>query len=260
MPRPQIGNVYDYPQYFDLLFADETQREVEFIEAAARKFATRPVRRLLEPGCGGGRLLQALARRNFHLVGFDESPKALAYLRSRLGPAIRRVELFEGDLQQFKLRSPVDAAYCTFNTFRHLTDEGSARQHLQSVAAALHPGGIYLLGFHLLPLDVDEECTERWTAKRGKTQVTGTLRVLSADRRTRLEQIRLSMLVRRPRSEIRVRTEFALRMYTASQFRRSLKSVPEFELCETFDFWYDLDDPRPFDDELTDAVFVLRKR
>ncbi|GIS60399.1 MAG: hypothetical protein CM1200mP2_26240 [Planctomycetaceae bacterium] len=33
------------------------------------------------------------------------------------------------------------------NTFRHLTSETDARLHLQSVAASLRPGGLYLLGF-----------------------------------------------------------------------------------------------------------------
>ena len=51
-----------------------------------------------------------------------------------------------------------------------------------------------------------------------------------------------------------------MRLYTADQFRRTLRAVPEFELLDVFDFWYDIDDPLKFDDEITDTVFVLRKR
>ena len=36
--------------------------------------------------------------------------------------------------------------------------------------------------------------------------------------------------------------------------------VPQFELLETYDFWYDLDDPQKLDNDLVDAVFVLRRR
>ena len=48
-------------------------------------------------------------------------------------------------------------------------------------------------------------------------------------------------------------------MYNAAQFRRLLRSVPEFELCDVFDFWYELDSPMKLNDELGDAAIVLRR-
>jgi hypothetical protein len=48
-------------------------------------------------------------------------------------------------------------------------------------------------------------------------------------------------------------------MYTAPQFRQLLKSVPQFEMIDVFDFWYDIDDPLKLDNQITDSVFVLRK-
>ena len=54
---------YDYPQYFDLAFRSETRAEANFIEAACGKYCAAPVRRLLEPGCGTGRLIVELADR-----------------------------------------------------------------------------------------------------------------------------------------------------------------------------------------------------
>lgn len=258
--RTPDGNIYDFPKYFDLLFADETQREADFIQAACQRYATRPVKRLLEPGCGGGRLIVELARRGFQMVGFDRSQRALDYLRSELKRKKRTARISVGELSEFRLDRPVDAAYCTFNTFRHLLSEEAAASHLHAVARALQPGGIYILGFHLLPLDVDEECTERWSAQKGQTRVSCTLRVLSADRRSRLEQIRLSLLVRQKDHVWKMRTEFPLRMYTATQFRRLLKQVSELELCDVFDFWYEIDSPLRFDDQITDSVFVLRKK
>jgi hypothetical protein len=133
-------------------------------------------------------------------------------------------------------------------------------QHLRCVAGSLRPGGIYVLGFHLLPLDADETCIERWSAQHGRTRVTVTLRVLETHRRQRKELLRLSMLVRSGAKVFRVRTEFYLRMYTARQFRSLIAQVPQLELCDVFDFWYDIEDPLRLDDELTDMVAVLRKR
>jgi len=59
-PGNQV-DCYDYPQYWDLAFRSETQLEADFIEAAGRKYCDFPVRRLLEPGCGGGRLVIEMA-------------------------------------------------------------------------------------------------------------------------------------------------------------------------------------------------------
>jgi hypothetical protein len=128
------------------------------------------------------------------------------------------------------------------------------------VARALQPGGIYILGFHLLPPDASEECIERWTERHAGMQVTVTLRVVATDRRRRIERLRINLLARSRGSEQRLRHEFEFRMYTAAQFRRLMSRVPELELCDVYDFWYDIDEPLQFDDEISDTVFILRRR
>jgi hypothetical protein len=58
----------------------------------------------------------------------------------------------------------------------------------------------------------------------------------------------------------RLRDEFDYRLYSAAQIRQLFASVPQLELQEVFDFWYDLDDPQKLDNELSDVVFILRRR
>ncbi len=256
----QTTNWYDYPQYFEMAFADETKKEANFFEEAFEEYVSFPVKRLIEPGCGGGRLVVEMARRGYDVTGLDASKKAVAYLRRRIKRANLPATAIAGDMREFQLDKLADAAFCTFNTFRHLTTEKCALDHLRCVAKNLEPGGIYILGLHLIAPFDEETCVERWTAQRGKTKATFTLRVLSMDRRRRLEQIRISMLVRNSHRDLRLRTEFEFRLYNANQFRRLLKKVPEFELCDVFDFWYEIDEPLELSDEISDSVFVLRKR
>ena len=250
---------YDYPRYYDIAFRSETRLESDFFEAAFKKYCPFHVRRVLEPACGTGRLVAEMARRGYRMTGLDLNEPSLEFLRQRLARQGRRASVLCADMADFRLPGPIDAAFCTFDGFRHLLDEQSARNHLQCVADHLRPGGIYILGFHLLPLDADEECTERWTERQRRTQVTVTLRVLETDRRRRIERLRVSLLARTGEKEVRLRHDFPFRMYTAAQFRRLLRSVPAFELCDVYDFWYEIDQTFPFDDELADAVFVLRK-
>lgn len=259
-PSPPITDWYDYPQYYDLAFRSETPLEATFIEAACRKYCSFPVRRLLEPACGTGRLVAALASRGYRMTGLDLNRPSLDYLKRRLTRRGLHARLLQADMADFRLSSPVDAAYCTFNSFRHLLTEESARRHLECVAASLRSGGVYILGMHLLPLDADEECTERWTERHGGAQVTTTLRVLATDRRRRIEDLRVSLLVRSRGREIRLRHEFSFRMYTAAQFLRLLRKVPSLELCDVYDFWYEIDEPLELNDDRADTVFILRKR
>jgi SAM-dependent methyltransferase len=253
-------NWYDQPQYYDLAFRAETRPEAAFIEAACRKYCPFRARRMLEPGCGTGRLIVELAGRGYDMTGLDRNEIMLGYLRRRLARRGLEADVFIADMADFRLRRPVDAAFCTWNTFRHLTTEQSARRHLECVASSLRPGGIYILGFHLLPLDVSNECVERWSARHGNTSVTVTLRVLATDRHRRIEKLRVSLRVRSGARDLRMRHEFDFRMYTAGQFKRLLGSVPDLELRDVYDFWYDIDQPLELNDEITDTVFILRKR
>lgn len=258
--RRENAGWYEYPQYYDMAFRDETAQETAFIEAACAKYVGFPVRRMLEPACGTGRLVVALAESGYDLTGFDIRSEPLAYLRRKLARRGLSAKLFLGDMREFQLDGPVDAAFNTWNSFRYLLSESDAHQHLQCIANCLRPGGIYILAMHLLPLDVSEECTERWTARHGRIRATYTLRVLATDRRRRRETLRISVLVRNGDRELRLRDDFQFRMYTASQFRRLLAGVPQLELCDVYDFWYEIEQPQRLDDEITDTVFILRRK
>ncbi len=260
VPRLRLGSWYDCPQYYDIAFQSETLPEADFIEAACRKYCPFPVQRLLEPACGSGRLIAALAARGYALTGIDTNPAALAFLRRRLRRRKLRATIRQADMADFRLPKAVDAAFCTFSSFRHLLTEAAARSNLECVAASLRPGGIYILGMHLLPPDASPECIERWRERHRGTQVSVDLRVVHCDRRKRIEKLRVSLLVRRGLQQLRIRDEFPLRLYTAAQFRKLLTSVPSLELCDVYDFWYEIDQPLELDNEISDTVFVLRKR
>src|SRR6266513_2930651 len=258
--RILVANWFDYPQYYDIAFQAHTKREADFIEAVCRKYCRFAARRFLEPACGSGRLITELAARGYQMTGFDLSQPALSYLRRRLARRLLNAETFEAEMSNFRLARSVDAAYCTVNTFRHLLTEQAARGHLECVARSLCPGGIYLLGLHLLPLDAEPDDDARWTEWRGETKVTVTLRMLRTDLRRRIENLRVCLLVRRGSKELRLRHEFQLRTYTARQFRRLLRSVSSLELCNMYDSRYDIEQPFALNDKVAYCVFVLRRR
>jgi SAM-dependent methyltransferase len=255
-----VVNSYDYPQYYDIAFQGYTQQEADFIETACRKYCPFDARRLLEPACGTGRLITELAVRGYQVTGFDISQPALRYLRRRLARRRLHAETFKAEMSDFRLSRPVDAAYSTINTFGHLLTEQAARGHLECISESLRPGGIYVLALYLLPPDEHEEDVWCWTAQRRKTQVTVTLRALSTDLGRRIADLRACLLVRGRSKEFRLQHEFQLRTYTARQFRGLLGSVPSLEVCDVYDFRYDIKQPFALNSEMAYSVFVLRRR
>jgi SAM-dependent methyltransferase len=272
MPAPLTSNWYDLPKYYDLSVADETVGELKFVQGTAAKFLdqakSKQALRVVEPACGTGRLTGALAKHGFQVTAFDLNPTMVEFTQARIAKQQIRgarggkntAVVFQADMAHFTISQPADLGVCLLDSFRHLLTEREARSHLQCMANAIRPGGIYLLGLHLLPPDADLECTERWSNQAGKTHITTTLRVLSSSRRTRLEQIRISLLVRDGQRIARYRDEFPLRMYTAAQLKSLVASVPEWATVAVYDYWYELEKPLSLSNELSDTVLVLRRK
>jgi SAM-dependent methyltransferase len=257
--KPIVGDWYDHPEVYDLSLRDETPQEAAFVEAACRKYCGFPVSRLLEPACGSGRMVTEMAARGYHVTGLDLNDKALAYLRKRLARRKLSAEVCRADMTDFHLPQPVDAAFCLVNSFRHLLTEAAARRHLECVAENLRPGGIYIVGLHLVPPDAEYASIERWRTRQGKTLLSTDLRVTATDLRQRIESLQVSLCLHRGEQLWRFRGRFDLRLYNATQFRKLLKSVPAFELCDVYDFWYDISEPLELNNTISDTVFILRK-
>ncbi|WP_146521837.1 class I SAM-dependent methyltransferase [Stieleria varia] len=245
-----------------MLFRDETEGEVKFFEKAFERIAKRKVKRVLEPGCGSGRLVVAMAAEGYEMTGLDLSESMLNYVNKQLKRKKLTAETVIGDMTQMDLPHKYDAAFCTFNTFRHLLSEKDAEAHLRSVANHLNKGGIYILGLHLLPLDAFEHAIERFTTNYGGTRVTTTIKVIEFDRRKRIEVLRVLVKATKRSGVIeRVKSEFPLRVYTCRQLKSLFKKVDDvLELAAVHDYEYDIDETATFDDDLTEGVFVLRKR
>ncbi|MFM7039323.1 MAG: class I SAM-dependent methyltransferase [Planctomycetaceae bacterium] len=251
---------YDAPRLWDLAFHDETRPEAEFLTAVSRQHLQTDSPRALEIGCGGGRQVLELCRRGWDVSAIDLNPHCVHTVQQRLKRSGLVADIRQQDMRDFCCPRPFQLVHCLVNTFRHLLTEPDACQHLQCVAAHLEPGGLYVLGFHLLPPDAEEFDCERWTVHRGQLRLTTTIRVLEFSRRKRQELLRFSLKATQPGRIRRYQAEHRLRIYRADQFRALLKRVPELQLVDVFDFCYDATEPLLLNDQLGDAVFVLRKK
>lgn len=256
------GHLYDFPKYYDLVFGSDWKAEYDFLLASFDRFAKRPVKRVFEPACGTGRLLFKLANAGYEVAGNDLNEKAVAFCNERLKRYGHPETAVVGDMADFRVKKKFDAAFNLINTFRHLKTEKEAVAHLECVAEAISKGGIFLLGLHLNPEDVgdDYEGDEEWSARRGHLQVNTRMWSIDYNPKTRNERIGFEYEVYTPTRQFRIVDETIFRCYTRRHMNSLLKKVPAWELIETYDFHYDIDDPIQVDGETEDVVYVLRKR
>jgi SAM-dependent methyltransferase len=120
-------------------------------------------RRVLEPGCGSGRMLEALAGRGLEVTGIDLSEPMLELARRRLGD---RGALVMADMTDFDLGEVFDCAVCPINTLTLLSPEGLTR-HLASIARHLAPDARYVVQVGLVePGQWEPYAGSHWEASR----------------------------------------------------------------------------------------------
>ena len=277
------GDLYDYPLYYDLVFGSDYQAEMKFLEQCFRRFVSGDCNSLFEPACGTGRLLYRLAKRGYRVSGLDLNERAVAFCNGRLKKLGFPASVFVGDMADFQvgrasspaitkgmeqkagedarptLKKPVDAAFNTINSFRHLQTEESAKAHLECMAAAVRPGGIYVLGLHLSPTRGTPIETESWEARRGQLTVQTHMWTVSRDLKKRREVCGMTIDAYSRRKSLRIEDEIVFRTYTAPQMLKLLASVPQWRNAAMFDFSYNIHREAKLDDRTEDVVFILER-
>src|SRR5215468_11274508 len=78
---------YDTPLYYDIVFAKDTELEATFLEQVMNRYGDawhEESLRVLEPACGSGRLMEAMARRGHRVWGFDLNQNMVTHTKDRL--------------------------------------------------------------------------------------------------------------------------------------------------------------------------------
>ncbi|RMF39455.1 MAG: class I SAM-dependent methyltransferase, partial [Planctomycetota bacterium] len=128
--KTRTGNIYDFPNYYDLVFGSDTAAELRFLRKCFGRFVTGEVARVFEPACGTGRLIYKLGKHDgLEVSGVDLNERAVAFCNRRLERSGIRGRAFLGDMSDFSVERPYDAAFNTINSFRHLPSEEAARGH-----------------------------------------------------------------------------------------------------------------------------------
>jgi SAM-dependent methyltransferase len=259
-PTSESINWYDHPEWYEAGFLKETPSEARFLEDVFRKYVPFPVERILEAGCGSGRLVREMARRGYAITGMDLNQPALDYCEKSLKKLGCRAVLSKQDMTSFHFDQPFDAAFNAINTFRHLETESAAVSHIKCIAKHLRPGGVFVLSLHIVPNDGELWGTESWSVRTPEYNIKYSLSVQSVDLEKRLETLKMTMKVSIGDDVKKLTDLLRLRLYDVEQLKELLAKIKSLELVGVYDFWFDISDPCRLSKKSCDVVLVLKKK
>lgn len=129
----------DYQARFDALAASGTD-----VHGEATLVRSYDPRRVLDAGCGTGRVAIELARHGIEVVGIDVDPAMLATARERAPELDWRV----GDLASADLGTGYDVVVLAGNVLL-FTTPGTEAPVMANVGGAVREGGMVIAGFSL---------------------------------------------------------------------------------------------------------------
>ena len=251
-------NFYADALLYDILHAEGTSHDARVVTRLVRAWGPKVTRgtrlTLLEPACGSGRYLLALAKHGHRATGFDLSRGMIRYAKQQTvqGGHTERVRAFVGRMEEFTLPKAWRAhgAFNLINSIRHLESDSAMLAHLRSVRRALLPAGVYIVGLGLCAYGLETESEDVWHGSRVvrgvRTRVTQTVQYLPAPQagaRTTRKALRAERVIShmtvtaghgRPAQERHIDSVYTLRSYNLAQWR-SLISRAGWRIVATTD-------------------------
>jgi SAM-dependent methyltransferase len=170
---------YSAPRYYEIAFELNRKGEVDFLVHCFKRFSRRPVRRVVDIACGTGPHLLRLADRGYRMSGLDLSPRNIQFLRERFANKGHEGELVVGDMTDFRLASPVDAAICMQDSQGHLLKTEQLVAHLRATARCLKRGGLYVFDRYMVSSWTNPARRWTWSKRRGRLIVRASFSALN---------------------------------------------------------------------------------
>jgi SAM-dependent methyltransferase len=170
---------YTAPRLYEIAFDMNRKGEVDFLVHCFKRYARRPVKRVLDIACGTGPHLVRLAERGYRMAGLDLSRRNIEFLGERLADKGMAGELVVGDMTGFQLRQPVDAAICMQDSQGHLLTNAQLLAHFRSVARNVRRGGLYVFDRYMASSWTNPARSWSWSRRRGGVIVRASFSALN---------------------------------------------------------------------------------
>lgn len=134
-----------YSEYYDLIYQDKDyEGECDFIEEVFRTFSVKPIRAVLDAGCGTGGHSIPLVKRGYRVTGIDASEVAVKIARKKGKQSNSRLNFYAMDIRHFQLNRTFDACICMFAVMNYLTGNEDIQSALRDIREHLEKDSLFI--------------------------------------------------------------------------------------------------------------------
>ena len=248
------NNLSEYadPEIYDLENQD-FEPDGSFFLDYARKLNGR----VLELGCGTGRVTIPLAQNNVDMTGLDVVPAMIERAKQKAGDL--PIQWILADVRHFQLKQTFRLIFETGSVFQHLLTRFDQESYFAGVKEHLEEDGLFVfaLMFPHADLLASDEAEKEWF--QYEDHHGRVIRVSGTDCYDPIRQVKLETAFRRwvdeSGQDVLKVAPLSLR-YTFPQEIKTLLHYNGFEIAEQFGDW----DRSPLTDKSRLMIFVCKKR
>lgn len=134
-----------YAPVYDRLYGDKDyDGEVELLDRLFRRYATQPIRSVLDVGCGTGNHAVRLAAKGYRVVGLDRSAEMLAVADRKVRDCGLNLRFHQADIRNIELGETFDVALLMFAVLGYQTEEADVLGTLQTVRRHLRTNSLLM--------------------------------------------------------------------------------------------------------------------
>ena len=168
----RVASVYDYPEYYDILFGWDRDDEAGAYRDALHALNVDDDAEVLEVAAGTAQIGLRLARAGYRVTALDSSAAMLEYAAKVAAGERLALTTLVADMTAFSSDTRFAAAMNPMSSFRLLVDDDDVGRHLACMAVALVPGGLYLLDLTFGTDGTPESDLDEWVMARDDVVVT----------------------------------------------------------------------------------------
>ena len=138
-----------YAQYYDLLYRSKNyEAESAYVEDLMNRYAIKPVKTILELGCGTGRHALLFAEKGYtvHAVDFSENMLAAAQDRKRSLPQeiADRLQFQIGDIRNVRRETSYNVVMALFHVMSYQAQHSDLKAVFANASAHLQKDGLFI--------------------------------------------------------------------------------------------------------------------
>ena len=131
-------------QIYDLIYRDKNyEKECDFIEEIFKKYSGRPIKTILDIGCGTGGHAIPLVGKGYNVLGIDISESMVGKAKEK-SKNIANLDFHVMDMRNFRLDKKFDACIVMFAVMGYMVKNSDIIKALDNIHKHLKPNGIFL--------------------------------------------------------------------------------------------------------------------